>query len=175
MPELQENTGLTKLDQWIISIGRLLSLVFLLCAGIIVYEIIARYVFNAPTFWVHETTILFCSLLFIYGGINGLGKNKHIRIGILYDAVSPRARRWLDIFISAMGVFYSSLMCIAAWLVAERALFKPWGEFGPETSGSAWDPPLPAIIKSFLFLILFIMLVQFILHLMLHITRKPID
>lgn len=174
-PEQSNNKqqGITRLDRWIVSTGRVFSLVFLLCAGIIVYEIVARYVFNAPTFWVHETTILLCAMLFAYGGIYALGKDKHIRIGLLYDLTSPKVQRWLDIFISFMGVLYAGAMSYAAFLVAKSSLFKPWGAFQPETSGSAWDPPLPSIVKTFLFLILFIMLIQFILHLILHIRRKP--
>jgi len=160
-----------QLDKWILASGKAMSLLFLLSAGIIMIEIIARYVFNSPTFWVHETTTLLCAICFIYGGSHCLARNGHIRIGLVYDAVSDKVRRWLDIFISFMGIIYSITMAAAAWIMMQKALYTPWGEFRMETSGSAWDPPLPAIIKTVLFLILVVMLVQFVLHLLVHVRR----
>ncbi len=153
------------LDRLIIHIGHVLSVFFLVSAIIIVWEIIARYVFNAPTFWVHETTTLICALLFAYGGSYCVAKDKHIRIVILYDAVSPAMRRWLDVLISLLCILYAAGITWAGWLVVERSIFTPQGTLRFETSGSAWDPPFPAYTKMFLFLMLAVMLLQFILHL----------
>lgn len=153
------------LDRLIVSIGHVLSLFFLVSAVIIVWEIIARYVFNSPTFWVHETTTLICALLFAYGGSHCIARDKHIRIVIFYDAASKAVRRWLDIVISVLCVIYSGGLAWAGWLVVEKSIFTPQGVFRMETSGSAWDPPFPAITKMFLFLMLTVMLVQFVLHL----------
>ncbi len=161
----------TRLDNWILSTGRVLSALFLVSAIIIFFEIIARYVFNSPTFWVHETTTLLCALLFAYGGSHCLAKNAHIRIGLIYDVVSPKVRRYLDIFISFMTMLLMATMSYAAWILTEKSLFTPWGEFRPETSGSAWDPPLPATVKTFLLLILLMMLLQSTLHFIIHLRR----
>jgi TRAP-type C4-dicarboxylate transport system permease small subunit len=159
------------LDRWVLKIGKTLSLIFLASAAIIMIEIIARYVFNSPTFWVHETTTLLCAICFIYGGSHCLARNGHIRIGLLYDSVSKRVQRWLDIFIAFMGIIYSLTMTAAAWIMMTKALYTPWGEFRLETSGSAWDPPLPAIVKTTLFLMLVLMTVQFVLHFFIHVRR----
>lgn len=159
------------LDKWILAVGRVMSLLFLLSAGIIMIEIIARYVFNSPTFWVHETTTLLCAICFLYGGSHCLAKNSHIRIGLVYDAVSGRVRRGLDIFISFMGIIYGMTMTAGAWVMMKKSLFTPWGEFRLETSGSAWDPPLPAIVKTVLFGMMVLMIVQFVLHFVIHIRR----
>ena len=167
--------SLSKLDQWIISIGHKISLVFLLISLIIIGEIIARYIFNSPTMWVHETTIFLSSLLFLYGGIHSLASNKHIRITMIYDTLSVRQKYFADIFISIMGIVYSTLMVIAAFVVAKSAMFMPWGAFHLETSGSAWDPPIPGLVKAFLLIILLIMLIQYILHLCILIKRKNND
>jgi len=171
MSKKVEPKTFNKLDQWIISIGQVLSIIFLFCAAIIIYEIISRYIFNSPTIWVSETTILLNALLFLYGGIYVLAKNKHIRITILYDLFSNKVKHYINIFIAIVGIFYSTLMLIASYLVAKSALFTPWGTFHMETSGSAWDIPLPAIVKSFLFVILFIMSIQYILYLIKYITK----
>lgn len=160
-----------RLDGVILTLGRFMSLLFLVSASIIMIEIIARYVFNSPTFWVHETTTLLCALCFLYGGSHCLARNGHIRIGLLYDIVSAKVRRWLDIFIAFMGIIYSFTMAAGAWIMMKSALFAPWGDFRMETSGSAWDPPLPAIVKTAIFLMVVLMLVQFILHFISHVRR----
>ncbi len=152
------------LDDLIVKVGNAASFFYLVSAVIIMWEIIARYVFNAPTYWAHETTILVCALLYAYAGSHCLARNKHIRIVILYDAVSPKIRRWLDVIISGLCVIFTVGLAWGGWLVMGKAIFTPQGEFRMETSGSAWDPPFPAITKMFLFFMLSIMLVQFILH-----------
>ena len=51
----------------------------------------------------------------------------------------------------------------------------PDGNFRMETSGSAWDPIFPALIKLSLFLALLLMTVQSICQLVHHIRRTPND
>ncbi len=160
----------TFLDTLIIKFGDILSTVFLISACINMFEIVMRYAFNAPTIWVHETTTLFCAILFIYAGSYCLACNRHIRIGILYDWVSDEVRHYLDIFISFFGLIYMSILTWAAYGVAQKALFAPWGDFRMETSGSAWDPALPALVKSMLFIVVLLMLLQYLLHLIKLVT-----
>ena len=52
----------------------------------------------------------------------------------------------------------------------KKALFAPWGDFRMETSGSAWDPALPALVKSMLFIVVLLMLLQYLLHLIKLVT-----
>lgn len=163
----------TWLDSLILKVGSLLSLIFLLSACIIVFEIVSRYVFNSPTYWVHETTTLLCAICFLYAGSYCLACNRHIRIGLFYDAVSNRVRRYLDIFIAFFGWVYMAVLSWAAFGVAHKSLFAPWGDFRPETSGSAWDPMLPAIIKTFLLFVVVLMLAQFTLKLLRLILVSP--
>jgi len=161
---------ITSLDKLIIKVGDLLSLIFLFSACIIIFEIVMRYVFNAPTIWVHETTTLLCAICFMYAGSYCLACNRHIRIGIIYDLVSDKVRHKLDIFISLFGLLYMLALSWAAYEVAQKSLFAPWGDFRMETSGSAWDPALPAIIKSALFAVVVLMLLQYLLHLIKLVT-----
>ena len=164
-PESEDRDPVNGLDRLIISVGHALSLFFLVSAIIIVWEIIARYVFNSPTFWVHETTTLICAILFAYGGSYCVARDKHIRVVFFYDAVPPGMRRWLDVLISLLCILYAAGLSWAGWLVVEKSIFTPKGALRLETSGSAWDPPFPAFIKMFLFLMLSVMLIQFVLGL----------
>jgi TRAP-type C4-dicarboxylate transport system permease small subunit len=172
MPNNKKRNTFLTLNQWIISIGNSLSILFLVCTLIIVIEIVARYIFNSPTMWVHETTILISSFLFLYAGSFTLAKNKHIRIAMLHDLISPKLRYYVDSFVLGICIIYSSLMVYASYIVAQKALFTPWGTFRMETSGSAWDPVTPALTKTFLFLVLLLLLIQFVLQFIQHIKEK---
>lgn len=164
--------GLSRLIQ---PFGIVFSVMFLLITAFTLWEVLMRYVFNAPTFWVHETTTAMTALCFAFGGVYCLGTDRHIRVVLLYEAVSPAARRFLDIAISIVGMLACALMSWAAFTLAEKALYAPGGTFRVETSGSAWNPPTPAIVKTFLFLMLCLMTVQFALQAIGHMRRKPTD
>lgn len=153
------------LDRVIIGIGRFVAYFYLLAAVIIVWEIVLRYVFNAPTLWAHETTTLICALLYAFGGSHCLSRNKHIRIVLIYGWVSSKVRRRLEIVITSLSTILMIGLVLGGWIMVEKSIFTPQGDFRMETSGSAWDPPFPAVTKIFLFFMLCVMLVQFVVRL----------
>ncbi|MER0237660.1 TRAP transporter small permease [Fulvimarina sp. MAC8] len=155
--------------------GWLFAVMFLFVTAFTLYEVLMRYAFNAPTFWVHETTTAMTALCFAFGGAYCLGTDRHIRVVLIYEAVSPRFRRILDICISIVGTAACALMAWAAYGLSYKAFFTPSGSFRLETSGSAWNPPTPAIVKTFLFITLCAMTIQFALQGIGHFRRKPTD
>lgn len=163
------------LSRLIVPLGWPVGIVFLFITAFTFFEVVMRYVFNAPTVWVHETTIALTAVCFAFGGVYCLGTDRHIRVVLLYDAASPRVRRWLDVAISLVGAVACALMGWAAWDLAHKAFFTPQGDFRLETSGSAWNPPTPAIVKAVLFVMLCLMCVQFVLQAIRHFRRDPDD
>ena len=144
------------------ALGIVFALFFLASTAIILYEIVARYVFDAPTIWVHETTTFLCGVSFVFGGLYALARDRHIRVVLIYDAVSARGRRLLDVVISVIGLVTMLFFAYAAWANVTRAIFTPAGDFRLETSGSAWNPAYPGIVKLFLFVVIVAMAVQFV-------------
>lgn len=143
------------------ALGIVFALCFLASAAIILYEIVARYAFGAPTSWAHETTSFLCATAFIFGGLYALSRDRHIRVVLLYDAVPRQARRWLNVALSAIGLITMLFFAVASWSNVRSAVFTPQGEFRLETSGSAWNPIYPGLVKSFLFVVIVAMAVQF--------------
>jgi len=160
-----------RLDVWIDKLGNFVSYAFMVSVAISFYEIISRYFFDAPTIWVHETTIMICALCMAYGGAYCLARDSHIRIRVIYDVVGYKGKRVLDIINGVLSVFYCLLIAYAAFILAEKSLFNPLGEFRMETTGSAWDPIYPAVVKTGLFLVLITMTLQSLLHLIQAIFR----
>ena len=141
--------------------GIVFALAILASALILFYEVLMRYVFNAPTIWAHETTIFLNACAFIYGGLYVVSRNAHIRVVLIYDALPERWRRVFDVVISLTCLIATCFFAWAAWQSLERAVWAPTGEIRLESSGSAWDPPTPGLTKIFLFAVLVVMAVQF--------------
>lgn len=65
--------------------------------AVLVYEVVARYVFNAPTIWAHGMTQrIFAVYYFICGAYISLNR-AHITMDIIYNRFSFRAKAILDI------------------------------------------------------------------------------
>lgn len=153
------------LDKIIFRVGNLLSLLFLFTVAISFYEVLMRYLFDAPTIWVHETASFLGGCLFIYGGIYAVSANKHVRVVLIYDMVSERARRWLNVFHHVMGLVMSGLLAWASYHMVQDSWFSPLGELHLETSGSAWNPAFPALVKGTILVTMCLMFLQLFLHL----------
>lgn len=154
-------TGL--LGRWIDRTGLVFAIGIVASALILLNEVVLRYGFNSPTIWAHETTIFLCAMAFVYGGLYCVVRNSHIRVVLIYDMITGRAKRVLDAVISLICLFAAAFFAWAAYGMVMKAVFRPGGEIHFETSGSAWDPPFPAWLKIFLFVVLCLMVVQFVI------------
>ncbi len=164
MSNTKENiqTPLDKVIEWI---GEKLSIIFLFIVAITFYEVMMRYFFDSPTIWVHELAMFLGGSLFVLGGAYALANDKHVRVVLLYDNVSLKTRRFLNVFHHIMGLIFSVMMVWASYRMAKESWFKPWGDMQLETSGTAWDTHFPAYLKAIIFVTMIILTVQFVLKL----------
>ncbi|CAM4101581.1 TRAP transporter small permease subunit [Palleronia rufa] len=142
--------------------GYLFAAGIFLAMLILIQEVVLRYVFNSPTIWAHETTVFLSGIAFVYGGLFCAARDEHIRVVLIYDAVPPAIRRVFDIVISIVCALASAFFAYAAWLMVERAAFRPDGSIRLESSGSAWDPVYPGLLKIFLMLVMGVLTLQFL-------------
>jgi len=152
--------------------GGVFALLLVLSAGILIFEIVMRYVFNAPTIWAHETVIFLSGASFVYGGLYAVVRNQHIRIVLIYNQLPPRIRRRVDVAISFFSFLATAFFAWAAWQGVKRAVWNPAGDIRLERSGSAWNPPFPAFLKTFLLLMLLVMAVQFLILTVNHLRGR---
>jgi TRAP-type mannitol/chloroaromatic compound transport system permease small subunit len=79
-----------------------------LCACLVIlitYEVVMRYVFDAPPMWGFETSIMIGITIFVIGWSYALRHHSHVRIDILYIHLSPRGRAIVDV-VGALVVFF---------------------------------------------------------------------
>jgi TRAP-type mannitol/chloroaromatic compound transport system permease small subunit len=102
------------------------------------YEVLARYVFNSPTNWVHESMFLMFGMQYMLCGAFAYREDQHVRVDVLYVKLSTRGRAIADIVTS---VFFFTFVLTMLWTGARFALdaisvgersFTEWGvEYWP--------------------------------------------
>jgi TRAP-type C4-dicarboxylate transport system permease small subunit len=162
---LADTRPITALDRRVDRLGRYVGGLFLVAVAISFYEIVMRYAFNAPTIWVHETVIALVAVCYAFGGAFALARDSHIRIGLIRAVAGPRVRKILNVVNAAMALVFAAALGWAAYLMTRKAWISPAGELSLDRSGSAWNPPLPAMIKAALLVCLILMGVQALLQL----------
>lgn len=165
--------GENRLDRLIRRLGQAVAWLVFLAMLVSVYEVIMRYGFNAPTDWAHETTTFLVAAIFALGGPYALATNRHIQIRILLDRLSPRGRSWLERLNLLLGILFCLAIGYAAWTLAFNATHTPDGAWRLETSGSAWNPPLPAFTKIIILIAIALMALQQVVRISRHRRDKP--
>lgn len=156
------------LDRLVRHVGQTAAWLVFLAMLVSVYEVIMRYGFNAPTDWAHETTTFLVAAIFALGGPYALATNRHIQIRILLDRLSPRKRSWLELLNLVLGILFCLAIGYAAWVLAFNATHAPDGSWRLETSGSSWNPPLPAFTKIIILISIAIMALQQLVRICRH-------
>ena len=102
------------------------------------YEIIARYVFTAPTVWAYDVSRFLYGAMFVLGAGYALSKGVHIRSDFLYRDWSVRTQGRVDVVLYLL--FFFPTMLILLWVCGDWALTSLMrGERGSDT---AWAPLL---------------------------------
>ncbi|MCW5698621.1 MAG: TRAP transporter small permease [Rhodospirillales bacterium] len=169
-PQREEINLRTSLDRHVNSAGAAISWLALAAMAISVWEVIMRYVFDSPTSWVHETVVFLIACIFALGGPVALARDKHIRIRVIYDAVSPAVRRVFDVINSVVTLLFTIGISYAAYVMFWRASHNPAGNWQLERSGTSWNPPFPALTKAVILIAVALMMLQAFLH-VIHAVR----
>ena len=96
--------------------GKIVS--FLVWAGALVlaYEVVARYLFNSPTVWVHGYSQRIFATYFILIGAFTLLKGGHVRVDILTLMFSSyRVRKAFDLINYAFLIFWGGFLVKEGW------------------------------------------------------------
>jgi len=103
----------------------------------VVYEVIVRYVFNAPTSWGFEMTTFFYGMHYMLGLGDAHRSNTHVCIDIFESRLQPKNRTILRI-ITNLVFFVPVMGCMAIWSVKYAA--TSWNIW--EHASSSWSPAI---------------------------------
>ena len=137
--------GRTPIDRLSRRLGESACWLFLVAAAISVYEVLMDWLFRAPSVWVHDSTIMLCATAFMLGGAYSMHRREHVRITVVYDLLSPRARRRCDLVTLSLALIYVWALAWFTGLQATESISIV------ERSGRAWDFPMPMVIRTAFF------------------------
>ena len=79
------------------------------------YEVIARYVFNSPTNWAHESMFLMFGMQYLLAGGFVLREGAHVRVDVLYMHFSKRAKAFVDVLTSVFFFIFVITLMVTGW------------------------------------------------------------
>jgi TRAP-type mannitol/chloroaromatic compound transport system permease small subunit len=141
-------------DRAIEAISKVLSYGFGLSILVTVYDVVADVVFRSPTVWVYDVVTTAIAVAFLIGGSYALMRREHIRITVIYDRLSRRARLVCDIVTSLLALVYFAAFAWFSYNMASLSV-QDW-----EVSGSAWAQPTPVVVKVAMVIGALLMIVQ---------------
>jgi TRAP-type mannitol/chloroaromatic compound transport system permease small subunit len=86
------------------------------------YEVIARYLFNMPTIWVHESSFLLFGMQYMMIGAYGLLHGSHVRVDVLYTKLPPRRKAAFDVVTSVFFFIFIFAMLSTSWRFGVESL-----------------------------------------------------
>jgi len=120
-------------DQFVVWIGRAFAWGIFILTAAVMYEVIMRYFFNAPTLWAFDFTIQMYGAVFLMGGASAMSTKTHVKADMYYNKLSEKGQAILDLVLFicfyAPGVFaltYAGYFYAKkAWIVHETSWNSP--------------------------------------------------
>jgi TRAP-type mannitol/chloroaromatic compound transport system permease small subunit len=133
-PTLGLHTRFTDAIEWVnLRTGEFVAYWAVLSVFAYYYEVIARFAFNSPTNWVHESMFLMYGMQYMLAGAYAYHADQHVRVDVFYTKFSPRGKAVADIITS---VFFFIFILTLLWTSGKFALdaignwevsFTEWG------------------------------------------------
>lgn len=154
-------------------VGYLAALIATPLVVAICYEVLARYIFGAPTIWAYELGYMLTGAHFILGAALTLKLRGHVRIDLIYGQLSPRIQASIDLS------FYVFLFLPFLVLVSDALIGYALSAYasGERSGQSAWNPPIwpfRLIIASG-FVLLGLQVIAEILKAIMVLQGRPLD
>lgn len=118
--------------------GRLFAWLVIPLVGGLTYEVVARYVFRAPTIWAYDISYMLYGSHFMLGAAYTLYMRGHVRTDIFYDRFSARTQGIIDAIFYLLFFFPGMLYVFLAGLSEARLSWKNW----EVSDASPWRPPV---------------------------------
>jgi TRAP-type C4-dicarboxylate transport system permease small subunit len=81
----------------------------------LVYEVVSRYFFNAPTLWAQDISIFLFGYIGLLGGAMVMRERAHITVDLFYARMSPRLRAACDVVTGLVSMFFLVLVVLYCW------------------------------------------------------------
>ena len=133
-PTMHLHTRLTDAIEWVnVRAGQYVAWWSLMAVFVYYYEVVARFIFNSPTNWVHESMFLMFGMQYMLSGAYAYREDQHVRVDVVYAKFSPRGKAIADIITSVFFFIFIGTMLVTGYRFAADAVnvgehsFTEWG------------------------------------------------
>lgn len=154
-------------DRVSIFFGRVTALLISALVFVMLFEVVLRYIFEKPTLWANELSLWMAGFIFLFAGLYAMQQRSHIRIYLLYDTFPRQLQKIADVTSVVLIWVFTVSMIWGAYNEAKAKLLR-W-----ETFGTAFDPPIPATLKSMVLLVISLVAVQALSNLIADWNKAP--
>ncbi|MEM9443624.1 MAG: TRAP transporter large permease subunit, partial [Pseudomonadota bacterium] len=132
----------SSIDRFSRFLGLSVAQFYIFCAFVTLWEVVARYAFDAPTSWAFEVVMVLCATGWMLSVGYVTSHKRHIGITVFYLMAGQGTRWWLDLFGMVVGVF-------ALYMLATDTLVRALESIDiVERYGSAFNSPQPMMLKT---------------------------
>ncbi|MDH4264128.1 MAG: TRAP transporter small permease subunit [Deltaproteobacteria bacterium] len=114
--------------------GKVLMWLPWVITAIIVWEVGGRDLFNKPTIWAHELSLMVFGALSMVGGAYAHKHRAHVNMDLFYARLPAKRKAILDLFTFPFFAIFCAVILWKGWEFAWRSM-KIW-----EYSQSNWAP-----------------------------------
>lgn len=115
---------ITFADKLSAAFGKAFAWLIVLMTFGVSYEVLVRYVFNAPTPWSLDVSFIMYGTLFMMGGAYTLSRNGHVRGDFLYRLWKARTQAKVDLVLYFLFFFPGvTALILSGWKYSSRS----WG------------------------------------------------
>lgn len=118
--------------------GRVFAWLIIPLVVSLTYEVLARYLFGAPTIWAYDLSYMLYGAHFMLGAGYTLLKGGHIRTDIFYQNWSPRTQGKVDALLYLLLFFPG--MIFFFWMGTQEGMHSLF--IGERSDASPWRPIL---------------------------------
>lgn len=79
------------------------------------YEVVARYFFNSPTNWAHESMFLMFGMQYLIAGAYAYLHDAHVRVDLFYAKAGTRGKAALDVFTFLFFLMFALALLWTGW------------------------------------------------------------
>jgi TRAP-type C4-dicarboxylate transport system permease small subunit len=148
-------------------LGRVAMIMTAFIVIVMFYEVVSRYIFSKPTLWANELSLWIACFVFLLSGLYAMQQRSHIRIYIIYDLMPFWMKKASDVISVLLIVGFTFALVWGGYTDAENRFMRM------ETFGTAWDPPIPGIVKPALLIIIVLVCIQAVSNLIADWNKEP--
>lgn len=117
--------------------GRASSYLILPMVGVVIYEVVMRRLFNAPTTWAFDMTTFIYGIHFMLGLGYVMLYDRHVRIDVIAQQFPPKVQLWLRII--TFWILFFPYIAALTFASVEFAI-DSWAMW--EVGQNTWRPPI---------------------------------